>query len=215
MARSLGALIEIGDQRVLNESVRAVECLVNGEVLQMSKLKRMSNSDPNLQDMWNCYEVRTFHKTAALFAHLCKAVGWLVSNDTTDEAVTKGLWHFGTHVGLAFQYQDDLLDFTADAKTLGKPILQDVREGIVTAPCLYAAEEHPHLVAFLSRGLSQAGDADEAIRCVHASSGLQRTNDLVQMHTEKAVACLLATLPEGNPRLALVKLALQGMGRAK
>jgi len=214
MARALSALLEIGDERVVKESVKAVECLVNGEVLQMSKLKGFKG-EPGLKEMWSVYEVRVFHKTAALFAHLCKAVGFLVSHNGDTDRVTQSLWHFGTHLGLAFQYQDDLLDFIADEESLGKPILQDVREGIVTAPCLYAAEEYPHLMPLLVRSLSNPGDAEEAIRCVRSSHGLQRTRDLVEKHTEKAIACLLATLPQGPPRSALIKLALQGISRAQ
>ena len=48
------------------------------------------------------------------------------------------LFNFGAHLGLAFQIHDDILDFTQDEAQLGKPAFNDLKEGIVTAPIIYA-----------------------------------------------------------------------------
>ena len=48
---------------------------------------------------------------------------------------------FGFHMGLAYQIQDDILDFTAAENVLGKPALADMDLGLSTAPMLYAAQE--------------------------------------------------------------------------
>lgn len=45
-------------------------------------------------------------------------------------------YRFGLALGMAFQIQDDLLDFTEDAEKIGKPPLQDVRQGIYTLPVI-------------------------------------------------------------------------------
>jgi octaprenyl-diphosphate synthase len=50
------------------------------------------------------------------------------------------LWEYGFNLGIAFQVVDDLLDYTADERALGKPIASDLREGKVTLPIIYLLE---------------------------------------------------------------------------
>ena len=45
--------------------------------------------------------------------------------------------------GMAFQILDDLLDFTATEDVLGKPVLQDLKEGHITLPIIYALQAEP------------------------------------------------------------------------
>src|SRR5919198_209528 len=65
-------------------------------------------------------------KTAALFEAACKA-GMVCGGGTQHEIDTLG--QFGYQLGLAFQIVDDVLDYTADEATLGKPAGSDLREG--------------------------------------------------------------------------------------
>lgn len=86
------------------------------------------------------------------------------------------------------QLVDDVLDFTGTALQLGKPALNDLRNGLVTAPVLYAAEEHPELLPLIRRKFQSAGDVEVAQRLVADSSGVQRTRDLAAHHVGLA-AC--------------------------
>lgn len=52
---------------------------------------------------------------------------------------------YGKNLGLAFQIQDDILDLVGDLETLGKEPGSDLREGITTAPVLFALEQRPEL----------------------------------------------------------------------
>jgi len=66
---------------------------------------------------------------------------------------------YGRHLGMAFQMIDDILDITADAKTLGKPALHDFEEGKVTLPYMYlyevlAEEDREYLVSLHRKRLS-------------------------------------------------------------
>ena len=49
----------------------------------------------------------------------------------------RALASYGLNLGLCFQMVDDLLDFTAEEKTLGKPVANDLREGKVTLPMIF------------------------------------------------------------------------------
>ena len=74
-------------------------------------------------------------KTAALFEAACKA--GMVCGGGSQEQVD-ALGRFGYDLGLAFQIVDDVLDFTGDPTTLGKPAGNDLREGTITLPLIYA-----------------------------------------------------------------------------
>ena len=74
-------------------------------------------------------------KTAALFEAACKA-GMVCGGATQHEVDTLG--RFGYQLGLAFQIVDDVLDYTSDEATLGKPSGNDLREGTITLPLIYA-----------------------------------------------------------------------------
>merc|ERR1712072_991042 len=100
---------------------------------------------------------------------------------------------FGFHLGLAYQIQDDILDFTAAASVLGKPALADMDLGLSTAPILYAAQEFPHLRPMVMRRFKNKGDKQKALEA------------LSNFHAQRAVDALLR-LPQTDARDALVRL---------
>merc|ERR1740138_431706 len=104
-------------------------------------------------------------------AFSCKSAALLSGHDIKSD-VTVAAEKFGYHFGLAFQVVDDLLDFTADAETLGKPGLQDMALGLSTAPVLYAVDEQPE------RKVGGEGDVLRAFDLVIKSDGLARTKQL-------------------------------------
>lgn len=58
-----------------------------------------------------------------------------------EEQAHRSLFNFGAHLGVAFQIHDDILDFTQSEAQLGKPAFNDLKEGIVTAPIIFALLE--------------------------------------------------------------------------
>ena len=76
-------------------------------------------------------------KTACLFS-VCARLGAICA--TTDQRVHEKLGEYAWNLGMAFQLVDDVLDFTAREKTLGKPVGGDLREGKITLPLVYALE---------------------------------------------------------------------------
>jgi len=73
-------------------------------------------------------------KTASLFRASCLIGGILC--DTSDKERDL-LAEYGRNVGMSFQVVDDLLDYTGDIDTLGKPVLTDLEEGRITLPLIY------------------------------------------------------------------------------
>ncbi|GIP28209.1 heptaprenyl diphosphate synthase component 2 [Paenibacillus sp. J23TS9] len=106
------------------------------------------------------YLEKTRCKTAQLMA-TCLRVGAL-SADVQPETAGR-LYRFGESLGMAFQIEDDILDFTATAESLGKPAGSDLRRGQVTLPVLYALTDPvlaPHIRAI------QADSSEEQIEYV-------------------------------------------------
>jgi octaprenyl-diphosphate synthase len=73
-------------------------------------------------------------KTASLFSAACQ-IGGVLGNAGEEEK--HFLVEYGTNLGLSFQIIDDLLDFTAEEKVLGKPVFSDLNEGRITLPLIY------------------------------------------------------------------------------
>ena len=78
---------------------------------------------------------KTYYKTASMISLGCRGVALMFDmNEESHEEI----FNFGAHLGLAFQIHDDILDFTQNEAQLGKPAFNDLKEGIVTAPIIYA-----------------------------------------------------------------------------
>lgn len=149
------------------------------------------------------YLDKSYYKTASLIANSSKAVGVLSG---LSEADTEQLYGYGRNLGLAFQIVDDILDFTSSDDVLGKPACSDLKSGNLTAPVLYALEEHPGLEALIEREFAGASDFDQAIAAVHNSRALDRSRELAAQHVNRAVECL-QTLPPSAAQQALVDLS--------
>ncbi|WP_163969858.1 heptaprenyl diphosphate synthase component II [Oceanobacillus halotolerans] len=113
--------------RVLSKTM--VE-LVLGEIEQ---IKDKYNWEQSLRQ----YLRRIKRKTALLIATSCK-LGAIVADLPAYEA--KKLYQYGYYIGMSYQIIDDILDFTSTAKELGKPAGNDLLQGNVTLPVIYAME---------------------------------------------------------------------------
>ena len=78
---------------------------------------------------WDSYYRKSICKTASLFRAACESAG--VLNGLPEEQV-QALATFGKNFGIAFQIVDDLLDYTSSEAEMGKPVLDDLRNGILS-----------------------------------------------------------------------------------
>jgi octaprenyl-diphosphate synthase len=101
--------------------------LIEGEILEIERNGNLRATEEDHLDT-----IR--RKTADLFA-ACTRIGAILGE--VGEAREEALASYGLNLGLCFQMVDDLLDFTAEEKTLGKPVANDLREGKVTLPIIF------------------------------------------------------------------------------
>ena len=188
-------LANLDNLRVVKLLSQVIMDLAEGEIQQ--GLNRFDTSFS-----MDAYLDKSYFKTASLMANSAKAAG-VLSNES--ETVIGQLYYYGRHLGLAFQIVDDILDFTSSDEVLGKPACSDLKSGNLTAPVLYAMEEHPCLTTLIEREFSEADDFDQAINLVYQSSGIARSRELAATHARLAAACL-EHLPPSAARQALQDL---------
>src|SRR5438128_3831242 len=116
---------------ILDLLISLTQMMVEGELLQLERIGRIDLSEADCMELVD-------RKTACLFS-VCARLGALVAG--ADAQTEEKLGEYAWNLGMAFQLVDDVLDFTAREKTLGKPVGGDLREGKVTLPLVYALEE--------------------------------------------------------------------------
>jgi geranyl diphosphate synthase len=211
LARASVTLASLRDTEVVMLLSTVIEHLVTGEVMQMT-------AKPEELTSFDHYSRKTHFKTASLIAKSCKAVALLDAGSGPGAA--EAAYQYGRHLGLAFQYIDDVLDFTGNALSLGKPALNDLRSGIATAPVLYAAAQYPALTKLVQRRFKQEGDVEQARQWVAQSDGIEQARALAATHAEAARAALDAFPPPADEHAArarsgLVELTRRVLRRSK
>lgn len=208
LARASISLARLRHIEVVECMSTIIEHLVRGEVMQM---RGTSSSDGTKNERMIYYLKKNYYKTGSLMANSCKSAALLA--DCPPELVAAS-YRYGKHVGMAFQLVDDVLDFVGDVKSMGKPALADLREGLSTAPVLFAAEEFPQLEAMMDRKFKHDGDIEQAREWVFQSRGIERTKELARVHAERAMEAVLPWTSSVH-RDALINLAYKVVQRTK
>jgi len=155
----------------------------------------------------NYYE-KISHKTACLIAACCQ--GGAIVSRASDEQIAL-LHEYGMHLGIAYQIIDDVLDYTEDQSTIGKPAGNDLRQGMVTLPLIYALQEqsqngHHQRVHHLLNGTThQEEDIRTVVNWVVKGSGIKRAYADAYHYANKARKALYQ-FPTSQDRNALDEL---------
>ena len=183
--QSFQMALEERNFRILDVLIDLTQKMVEGELLQLQKIGRIEVT----QD--DALQLATY-KTACLFSG-CARLGAVLGN--IDPHEEEALAEYGRYAGLAFQLVDDLLDFTASAAQLGKPVLSDLKEGKVTLPLIFAMENgHREARTLVARVLEEkefhSVRPETIVALVQDSGALDRTRTLAHDYARRAKACL-------------------------
>lgn len=204
LARASVSLARLRNVQVVELVSTVIEELVKGEIMQMRP-----PSIATRKEALEHYLKKNYYKTGSLMSNGCQAVSLLASDDSFTQKIA---FEFGKRLGLAFQLVDDVLDFQADWKKLGKPALADLKAGLATAPVLIAAATYPELDSLIARKFKNNGDIDHVLELLNKSDGIQRTKDLAFLQADLAIEAILQ-LKESEERDSLVNLALKVVNR--
>jgi geranylgeranyl pyrophosphate synthase len=177
LARASVLLARLENTAVVQIMATALESLVAGEIMQ---LKAPADSLLEMES----YLRKSYYKTASLICYACRSTA-LLGGHAYGSTVATACEEFGFHLGLAYQIQDDILDFTAAASVLGKPALADMDLGLSTAPILYAAQEYPHLRPLVMRRFKNKGDKQTALETLYKSeTAMNKAKALAAFHAQ-------------------------------
>ena len=190
---------QTGNMRVIKIFSDTLETLVDGE------LRQISARDDYGQDK-NLYYERIYAKTASLF---CTATESSAVLSGLDDGAIEQLRSYGYNFGMAFQIMDDILDFTGDEKTLGKPAGSDLRQGTFTLPFFHFAQINPTLVEALRQARAHEeewhGIVDEIVTELRVSDAIPAARQEAIDFLELAQANL-ADLPDNIYRQSMLDL---------
>ena len=127
------------NKRIIENLAQLGRTLASGELLQ---LWNISNKDIS-EDIY--YDVIK-QKTAVLFES-CAAIGALSAGATDDDVAQAA--RFGQNLGIMFQIRDDIFDYY-DSKEIGKPTGNDMAEGKLTLPVIYALNQNPQYESMMN-----------------------------------------------------------------
>ncbi|MGF7050040.1 heptaprenyl diphosphate synthase [Paenibacillus sp. DS2015] len=172
---------------------RLSKAMVEMSIGEMEQIRDFFNTEQSVRR----YLLRIRRKTALLIAVSCQ-LGAIAVN--ADPRISNLLYQYGYNVGMAFQIQDDLLDLCGTEKQIGKPPGNDIRQGNITLPVIYALQDQvirERLLYEITRIHHMNGQCDvsNAIRMIKDSSGTQRAEQLATQYINKALGAL-AELPD-------------------
>lgn len=206
LARASILLARLRNNEVTEIMSLIIEHLVKGEVMQMTPSSKL---DP--EQLMQSYLTKTFYKTASLMANSCLAVAAMGDYGSADENKQKIAFEYGKNAGLAFQIIDDILDFEGTQESLGKPSLNDLKSGIVTAPVLLALDQAPEIGDLMSRRFKCDGDVSLAYKLVQQTDGIERAKHMANQYGKCAVgaASQLAPSDARDALISLIELILK------
>ena len=100
---------------------------------------------------------------------------------------------------MAYQIQDDILDITSSKNKEGKPVFNDLSEGVITLPIILFLESNNYDKT-LNKITGQ--EKDILIKKIIASKSIEKSKKIVNFHYEKALNCLIG-IPESKYKEAL------------
>jgi octaprenyl-diphosphate synthase len=132
---SMGIALDEGDLTILKVLSDTTLSMIEGEILGMEKEGSVHITREEALEI-------TRRKTADLFAAACRLPAHFAPRG--DLVAAERLAEYGRCLGMAFQLIDDLLDYTGSEQEVGKPVLNDLREGKLTMPLLLALPKASH-----------------------------------------------------------------------
>lgn len=197
-SRSFELMTEDGSLDVLKILSAASSIIAEGEVMQL-----VTANDTDTTE--EAYMEVICAKTAALFAAACE-IGGVIAERPKSEC--DALMSYGKNLGIIFQLIDDVLDYSAEQKTLGKTIGDDFLEGKITLPIVLAfrrgSDEEREFWKRTMEDLDQKeGDLEHAIDLMNKHNALTDTVERAR-HYAKIAQDALAIFPDNEYRKSLV-----------
>ena len=205
-SRAFEIMVEPNSMEIMKILSKATNQISEGEVLQLLNIK---NANVTQKEYYRVIE----RKTACLFKAACQIAGILSnSNQKFIEAMGK----FGMHLGNAFQIIDDTLDYESDSNIIGKEVGDDLSEGKVTLPMIYALEKTTKSDKKILKDAIQNADAsniNQVVEILMNVNAFQYSRDIANNESNMALESI-DILPSSKYKTALKLLCKLSLERS-
>ena len=197
-ATSATLVCDTGNLRVVRRFAETIMELASGELIEY-----FNTYNPK-QELDRYYD-RIYRKTASLFRTACET-GAVLSAANEDQI--QALSSYGYNVGMAFQVVDDLLDILGDESELGKPVGNDLKQGVLTLPSIMLMQRYPgeNPIANLFKNRDSGPQVETALDMIKNSSIIDDCFGIIRDYCDRAIDSLNC-LPPGESRDSLQSMA--------
>ena len=198
-SRAFQMLVAIGEMRIMQIMADATNIISEGEVQQLANAGNPELSEADYSDV-------IYKKTAKLFEAAAEAGAVLAG---AGEAQVQAMADYGEHLGNAFQIADDVLDYQGDVAAIGKNVGDDLAEGKMTLPLIYARRHgNDEARALITKAIEQrtAEQFADILQVVQASGGIQYSLDRAAEQASLAKNALNA-IDDGPLKQVMAELA--------
>jgi len=198
-SRSFQMMVDVGSMRVMEVLSQTTNEIAEGEVMQLLNIGAADTSEEQ-------YFATIKSKTAILFA---SAVQLAAIQTQQSQKVENAFREYGLNLGIAFQLCDDVLDYIADAETMGKNVGDDLAEGKPTLPIINAieraeGEDKQTLIDAINH--ADRSKLEAVLSIIEKTGSLGYTTRKAKEHAQLAKKAL-KNLPESTYLQALLDLA--------
>lgn len=198
-------MIDVADlniMRLLTDIAHEIGC---GEIKQLVNRNNPALTEADYFDVIRSKTSLLFAASASLGALVCQA----------EKPLIDGLYHYGLHLGNAFQLIDDALDYCSDAKTLGKNIGDDLADGKATLPIIHVLKNGTDNQQHMVKKSLEQGNLDnlpEILAAIEETKAIDYTRKIAAEEVDKALSAL-HILPDSVYKNALAELAQYAINR--
>jgi len=189
---------ETNSIQVMQLFAETLATIVNGEITQMFSGHGLVSRQQ--------YEQRIYAKTASLFETASRSAAML---SPVDESVVEKMRVYGYSIGMAFQIIDDILDFTGEQATIGKPVASDLRQGLMTLPAINYWETHSDdqdMKAIINGNKIDEAQMNRLVSAIRNSGSINIALEQARYHIDNSLQ-VLQGFPDNPERQSLENLA--------
>jgi octaprenyl-diphosphate synthase len=207
--KSIGLSLQSRYERVIRLLADVSARMIEGELDEYAQAGDLRISEDRYLDIIE-------NKTAVLFGACCRIGAILgLASPEDEEAVAA----YGLNLGKTFQIVDDLLDFTGEARALGKPVLSDLGEGRITLPIIQALKSdgrtlRQRIKALVGRKDIPAAERRRLVESLAEGGALDYAAGRAREFAEKSLEAI-NPFPDSVPRETLIRLAVFGLTRSR
>ena len=167
-------------------------------IVELSKGELFENIESNNFNLTKeKYFEKTYLKTASLFK--TSSFSGCIIGGGTDENINN-ISKFGFHFGMAYQIQDDILDITSSKNKEGKPVFNDLSEGVITLPIILYLESKKYSDDAIKKFSKK--EKEGLLKEIINSNAIEKSKETVNSHYDKALNSL-SNIPQSEYSKAL------------